>query len=929
MAIRAPLSDAEPQVYIGAQVALPEPGGLSPRTSQAVSTLLAQRRQRLFDQRENAAMEAVAARAIAANRDGTPNLGEPGLAPAYQAQFRKTAETVYTASLNAEATEVARELAAKTPYDEAAFASAWGAYMGGQLEAAQAQSPVVAYNVELGLNEIGRAAQTGIAEASQAKAKREQTLGFSRRLQTAETSSARFLLHNPDEESYYNALEQQEAALRAGVSSGLLTATQGGTKIAGVRERLTEEYARGQFRQAMIAGDTGQAKAVVRQLRAGKWFDDLDDGRALADSLAAVLDKQMAGVKNQRNVSTASALDYLRRQAAVVRVGGSVDVADPVYQEKLGFVLANGSAQQRQNALQARLEVLVRTKLGDAIDAQTSQELTNFRAAVVDLGKRDVGGLDSDALGSLTAALDDRLAAMDTARATNNWMALAPEIPLDAPPAERAAARVQVQALAQRELAQRAARRGRDPEKVAAPPVPQFSTAQYAELADQIQTSRGDPEALASSLETLFAPARSAVERIGMARRLPGRTAKVVAVVTAVAGPELALRLSQSASKGAQVDEATRKAVGGLSQDEIQDLGLVTKADALAFGDVEIRSALVSAMQDAYWGFAADAFATNGGDAEDAHKTAKALLARSTTAFAPIELVNGAQVPTTMLADTSVGVEGVARAINTALATLPVFEPFRADGNMYARVVPTPLEDGSIGFVTRNAPQRLLVHDGKIVRVDSEAIAGRAEREFKYDKEQAEREFDVSILGRYSKAIRESLGGLSLAAMTTTAGFAGKVTGGDSRLNAALVIAADQTPDGAMASRAPNVAMHPEWAQIVESSPQFLSAYNETVRPAQRTTPGMFAIASLVGLEGGTPNAYTNPTGAMVGASLLLEKLRDKYGDVDQALAAYWMGPGALEEVLQQAQADGVSWEARVPSEAMQFVERVREEYGR
>jgi hypothetical protein len=66
------------------------------------------------------------------------------------------------------------------------------------------------------------------------------------------------------------------------------------------------------------------------------------------------------------------------------------------------------------------------------------------------------------------------------------------------------------------------------------------------------------------------------------------------------------------------------------------------------------------------------------------------------------------------------------------------------------------------------------------------------------------------------------------------------------------------------------------------------------------------------------PDPVRDPAGAALAAAILMDTFAAKYGDAEQALAAYYLGESVID-------AAGDDWRSVVPDDVHMFIGRVKE----
>lgn len=893
-----------PTVYVGARGLDASP---EVQSSVRVQKLLAAKRKQLLVQEEAEAEEAVARRAI------TNQLASPGelsqtpedLAARYQQVYEAKAETLYANQVIGEAAKVREDIAAENEFDSAGFAKGWNAYMHGQIEGLTNSrvSPDIIMQTRNALNEAGLARQAQIEEATAARAQRVAGLEFRQGMLDLRDTAGTHLYTKPDEEYLYNAMGVWEARVEDGVQTGYLTPLQGANMIRDGRQRMIGNFATGVFQQALSAGQVGRARGVVKSLRAGRWYSNMKKGRQLADALANQLDARMSAVQAARTDRAGQVLDHMERLLDVAEAGGGVSLSEQ--EEAIQFIEAYGSTEQKRDLVQTMNGIKVYTVNSDAVATMSVNQLDANRANLTDVYK--AGGLSETTYDHAVSQIDKRSQQIAEAKQSGDIKSLVPT-PLGASPEQRVE-----DAWLSAHIA------GVDPKQVSL-----YEDDQLKSVSEQFD-SAVNPEDRTAIASEFFQSVPEAYKG-QVSRRLADRPI----------GPAIAFMrrdlesgqyLTTMAARGDTLPSAMSQQID-IEKNEVIDSQIRETAAIIAGGNPQLFDASYAYLVDAVRGSAAN-YLEQMEDPRNAVGEAWGDVSRRTDVYrqSSVTLTNGVEVLPSDMADTPTKARDRVDAANMALANNPAFAGVRGNPLAFAQVYPMVMPDGSLTFTSTINPNATLTDDeGDVIRIPASQVPKLADKWRKQENDETLWEKQAAAAGLMipPSAVENTVITENLKTMDSGMGVLREaqfktaldaVPDSDPALMAAIGQTVSIMPADLVETRNADTGLTIARMAQVAGSPDYRHAVGAALSPSGRGSAMTAAQAPLPG---------ESRSATYVASSMVMTGLREKYGSLDEALVAYWIGP----EVLDAIQEDfGADWEAQVPADAWGFAEEVKSIY--
>jgi hypothetical protein len=144
---------------------------------------------------------------------------------------------------------------------------------------------------------------------------------------------------------------------------------------------------------------------------------------------------------------------------------------------------------------------------------------------------------------------------------------------------------------------------------------------------------------------------------------------------------------------------------------------------------------------------------------------------------------------------------------------------------------------------------------------------------------------------------------------------AAEVTGGEADMLTAVFKAGQRTPSSEKLEQEYSMMWSRSNAGVVGQE-TYEAAWRRAAR--EQGTERRDRLDPLGGTpDVDVPDPLRDPLGSAVYASLLMDRLLQKYGDADKTLAAYYLGDDVIDEA-------GDDWKQVVPDDVFQFIERVK-----
>lgn len=809
-------------------------------------------------------------------------------AAGYQEAFNNQAKAVFASNLTLDMNRTARELSREHGDDPAAFAESWNAYMVGTLEPLEESDPAAAQEAREALDTTGMQVQFKIEDALEDKAHKMAQASFLQDMDQQIVELQNALLHGGTEEDLAAYTEGIADLAMSGVEAGFLTGTQAASLTSEARTRGAEELAHGLFNKAIAAGDVGGARGVIQQAKAGVWFDDNPHGRRTAARLEKELKSMLSAGESARKESTVRAFRTVNSMLALQQATGESVMSRPELRESVEFIQIYGNENDQDRLQRALTGLFFREQLGGQFDTLSDQELEAAEAALAAAAP----GLSSDDVSGITGLIADRRDELAEARQDLDPLRVGPPVALPENIRSDSDAAALFQEL---ETRRGAVSRALGVSKDA---LGFWSKEDERAIQDryQSQLAQGDIEAAMATQEMFFLPAQGDPARqiaLAMSAEDPDFAAAMAA--NAVVGPEIGAQLWTKAIQGREADPGFQDVARDLLASNKVQRDLRAKARALSSGNPAVRDAVYNLLADAYTGVAVE---------QDAVST-RGVGGRTSSEFdkltAPLreryQFENGSSLPLVVIDANPARAKRIGKFIDNMLNAPEAFGFQPGDDLRSVHPVPTP--DGNVVFASSSAPGTLIVdpesdpNNPMPLSLDPMVAVPPDER------------LDASWGERASNAINSAAGAMRIRDFRhTTLPRASAATGVELGTLDAVMQASQKTQ-----TTSNSMALTPVALESLDKG-EYERAWGKYTQQLGMAPQHVPRIA---------PDPLTNSEGAAVAAGMVLDKFAAKYGDAEQALAAYHLGEDVVDSM-------GEDWRSVIGAEAWQFIERVKQE---
>ena len=889
--VRIPQFDEQPQQAQATSFQAPttEPEAL---TFDRIQQSLGRWQERLWERGEQEAMETQQDRAAMAQEElGTEGIAQPdeNLARRYQQAFEQRAQDIYNEQLRLDTQRTAAELRRNHWNDPEGFQNAWQEYRDTQRETIREQDPVLADDVGRYLDAFGNENFQKLMDNQHARERAAQKSDYVRIIEERQADMANTLLNEPDEEEYWGFLADIERDLDEAVESGILGAQEAAQLRGRNRVRMTGEYVRGTFRESLRNQDIGGARAVVESLRRGKWFEDNDRARALANELQ----QQLGGLEESANTDVSRELGRLSRGLNATQRGQEVSIDELM--PSVEFVFEHGNPNQQEQA-RTRLNAIALT-----------QEVKPYveETPITELGalKRNIltqwEDLPASALTLMDDVIDSRVQEINEAVDRGDWLGVAGDVGFERWADRIAASDNPAQEIGEfrAELEGRRARAEHITEMDAPVGMGLFSQAEANDAASRFQDAlNNDRMDAADNILTTYMGvyAGQPLEATAAALRLGDESGDMftAAMLTQFGEVDDVTDMLALSREGRAVDRSSvRNRVNIHEEDLDRNDAIVRAMDALSMGRPQLRSRIRGAMENIMF-----AEADRTGDRREALRRVEKILAPLTDT---VQFANGQRLPSMMVAE--YGVDTIKDEINGYLNHPARLGMPNAPDEDLRWITPHPMEDGSIGFF--HTSQNRLINapeTGDPVRINVPDVL---------EREQVERP-DPDARGWFGAAedaINRAVTSVTDFLQIDRLQRPARHFGVEDDLMEALYYGAKQTPVEHGGARIHEVMLRPNAENEVDWD-AVSGAWRDLTGVAPQHQPEATIMSS-----GQAPYAA---------AQLMSQYQQEFRGDEQAALAAYWEGPEVVHELQREF---GDAWFDELPMEAQKFIGRVEE----
>lgn len=240
-------------------------------------------------------------------RQAQTELGIEGYAPPeeqlafrYQQVWKERAAATYLLELNNDAKRVNTELRQKYRYDPDGYETAWAEYSKERISAIEKQNPALHITAREGLADLGAQTWAGISDATFARDQEVQRNKWVEGIRTQIAAAQDILLDRSlttQERDTELQRARDEAIITAhiGVDTGILNPSDLAGVISEINDSTAGDWTRGNFFTAMEREDFDAARGYINELRLGRWFENNDRARALANELEGWLNSALKG----------------------------------------------------------------------------------------------------------------------------------------------------------------------------------------------------------------------------------------------------------------------------------------------------------------------------------------------------------------------------------------------------------------------------------------------------------------------------------------------------------------------------------------------------------------------------------------------------------------------------------------------------------
>jgi len=823
----------------------------------------------------------------------------------YQEAFNKQAQAVFTADLSLDAARAVRALSQEHEGDPEAFAEAWNSYMVGQITPLEETDPTAAQQVREKMDALGLRTQFKMEDELAARAHRATQAAYLQDVNRQIAEIQDELLRNGDEEAFAGFIDEIDELVAAGVDGDLITPAQAASLATEARTRGAEELAHGLFNQAIEAGDVGGAQGVIDQARDGVWFENNPHGRSVADRLERELVSMLGAGEDARKESVVRSFRTLDALVARQQATGVGVLDDPAAEEAIEHVQLYGNENDLDRLERLLVASHLRQQLGDRLEFLNAGELADASAAVDSVA----ANMPAGAVSEIHKMLEDRAAALDDARQALDPLRAAGPMVLQEPPSSDSARASLMQQLEQRR-AKAARALGVDRSAIG-----YWSDDDLKVLRDRFQDSLAseDLEGAIATQEQFFLPAQGDLGKaVAMAMDAKEPDFAAAMTMSAVAGPEAASQLWVLATQGRDADRAIREKADDLLENRSVQRRLRDMAESMSFGSPKVRDATYNMLADAYAGLVVELEPTRpqGGlfrsiwqslpgtgslrrDVARAFETMTEPMAEFHT------FSNGAKVPKVLVDDNPNRARRIGEAIDRMMddPTKLGYSP----GDSLHTIHPLFTPEGEIYFRDSRRPRAVLRDpdseqgDPRPLVVDPVELVPESPRR------------EMGWAQRASEAWSRTVNSMRLKGYEQgTLRHVADATNGNQGVLSAVFMASRENAQTTNA-----MSLTPEALESLDTD-RYERAW-DTYR---------VHLENVVGqpTKRRAPNPVTNSEGAAVAASMLLDQFANKYGSVDQALAAYWLGEDVVDSM-------GDDWRALIGVEARQFIARVKNRF--
>jgi hypothetical protein len=849
----------------------------SPIVTERLSNALSQWQQTLMREREEAAVQFQTESAEAAQAELGPGeiaQADESLAQRFQRVFNQRARAVHDEQVKLEAQRTAGQLRIQHALDPDGFGQAWEAYRGAQVEQVRKSDPLEAARLDRWYEAFGQNQFQNLAEQKAARDRAVQSSDYLRALEVRQAEVADQLLNSPDEEVFLGFMEDAEQDVSEAMDMGLLSAAQGNAFLSQMRLGTTREFVRGEFLERLGEGDLGGAQGVIAALQEGRYFEDNDQGRRLANELA-----QMLSGMFDPDETTQANLDVWRRAATAVQNGFDVSDQVEVLDEATRQVMLHGTQRQIEQLADFARGVDAMTAISSLVQDAPYGQLIGSREWVLQSFPDFSPEHQNWMVGQLERAqriTEEAIDRGDPTAATGEdlpWGRATPEA-LDA-------------------RRQRVARRlGMDPSNI-----PLRTRGEYRQIADDYARAMSEQDIdTADSAVMAFVgrPDAEPAELISQALIAGEGSADIyaAAMVSRFGGAADAMELMRAAGVGRRRNLQDFN----LTRDDVPE-SIREAARAMTFFDPDMGPQVERFLTEAMLGLA-----ELGGAGDLSRRGAMRDLRREVDAIVrpfledKVKLANGREYPRGLFPENRTERRHVTEAVDAVLSDPTRLGLRPGDTEGAARFDPVFFQDGSIGFRDRVSPNVVAMdpESNEPVRINiPEIVSGDLKPNFRERARQAVTDATEGVTDFFSETLPTTM-------ETRSASNAARAVGTDPALMGRLANAVRATPEDERGARL-GMGLPPDVGERL------------TVDP-------------LAGLPTGIANALSergifHPDVAPYVAAAYMRQLSDKYPSREAAIAAYWTGEDVVDDLIDVF---GDDWKRGLPMETHQFLSRMQ-----
>lgn len=313
------------------------------------------------------------------------------LATRYQRMFDARARTVYAETLKADSARTASELSRAHRLDPEGFGAAWQEYAATTVEAIEQSDPTFASQVRSSLSSMGIGAQDRISQDVFSREIASQGAAVVESFQSQLSTARDYLLNNPSEQGLEEARAMLYTSLTDADNAGLLPPQTIAQMRMGIADDLAHDFVQGKANEAMANRDYRGARALVRRLRSGAWFDDNRRGERLAAQIESGMGGTGASAEAKRpHISLLSDLKS-SAQLGIPLDGETVQAAE----QSLRFIQAYGTPAEQEAAARNYHSALVLSQVQPYIRGASPDDLAALSDQMLDFGALRTLGEDT------------------------------------------------------------------------------------------------------------------------------------------------------------------------------------------------------------------------------------------------------------------------------------------------------------------------------------------------------------------------------------------------------------------------------------------------------------------------------------------------------------------------------------------------------